>query len=137
MHPVPAGILWLLLAATGTPVAADPTPTEGVTAEVSASPELRRPILGPLRRSLETLRASLSAPGTACHDADGQPGAASDEADRRTGTRPSISCLAAAQVSPGPPTAPGRPTVPSQYRFLAYLLGSLALALIVWLISLL
>jgi hypothetical protein len=119
------------VAGTGDPTQVTfPLSLTDVTAEVSASPELRRPILGPLRRSLETLRTSLSAPGAACRDADRQPGVASDEADRRNGT----SCLPAAQVSGSPPTAPSQP---SQDSWLVYLVGTLALALIGWLISLL
>ena len=132
MHHVPAALLWLVLATAGTPAPPASASTEGIGigAETSASNVLRRPELGPLHTSLEAIQASLSGLGTACPGVDSAVAATPDEVGRRAdGTRRSAACLAAAQVSPNPPTAP------SQISFWVYLAGTLVLALIGWLIS--
>jgi hypothetical protein len=127
MHLLQPGLLWLALAAAGTPATPAEPPTRTAAVDISARGEPGMPTLGPLRRSLERFHASLS---EVCLDAQPQAEAARD-APRgpndlwRPGRR--VSCLAAAQVTPTPPA--------SQTDTVVYFVGLLVITIVGWLIS--
>lgn len=127
MHLLQPGLLWLALAAAGTPATPAEVPTRTAGVDVAAQGEPGMPAIGPLRRSLERFHASLS---EACPDAQPQAAAARDaRSGSRDGERTArpLSCLAAAQVSGNPPPDPR-----TGWRWLIMLL---VIGLIGWLIS--
>jgi len=130
MQHVPAIVLWLVVATAGTSASPVATSAVGIGTKTSASSPLPRLKPGPLRTSLEAIRASLAGWGTACPGVDSSATVAQDETSLfADGVRRSAACLAAAQVSGNTPSAP------SQHDALVYFVGTIVLVLVGWLIS--
>lgn len=126
MHTLVAGLLWLAVGTAGVEAQPDATAQEAIRAEAAASSLAGRPLLGPIRRSLEAVQTSLSMLETgACADT-----AESGDTRRLPSRRAPEACLTMGQPTPNTPNSPSTLHSP-----MFYFLVTLLAAGIAWLLS--
>ncbi len=124
MHTLAAGLLWLAVGTPGAEAQPDPTVGHAIRAEEPVSPLAQPHLSGPIRRSLEAVRTSLSMLATAaCADTAAKTGPRGMASTERQDA-----CLTTTQTTPNTPTG-------TLYSPTFYFLVALLAVAIGWLLS--